>query len=324
MGFLSSVTSLVAQPGVQAIGAGLLSGVVGGTALVASGALPLGGQAVTTLTVELLACPDTGPPLGTISDGSQLLVTGRNGDGSWLEVYIGQPGIDRAWAPATSLALEAAADTLPVSDCAAPTPGPLSTPAATVEATVEVTTEPLPTEPLATEPAPPTPSPTPTPRSTRTTTPTKTPAPPKTPTATATPTKTPSATPTPTPTPFIDQTNPEISNLRIDKNCIGSDIPQALISVDATDNVAVTDVYIAFTPPGGTGGFVDQMGQGGGDTWNYVITAEQAANSGWQEGYVDYSTTAVDANTNESPTLHSDNNSDTTRLYYAAFTCTIL
>ena len=81
-------TTVLTQHGMQAIGAGVLSGLVGGSALVATGAIPLGGT-VRQPTVEALACPGTGPALATIGDGSPLLVTGRSSDGSWYEVYLG-------------------------------------------------------------------------------------------------------------------------------------------------------------------------------------------------------------------------------------------
>src|SRR5947209_1835971 len=146
---LPRLGSLLTQRGVQAIAAGLLSGAVGGSALVATGLVPLGGTRLAPPTVALMACPGAGGTLAQVTTGQSLLVTARSADGRWLEVYIGEPGIDRAWVPADSLRLQSAADGLPVADCAAPataTPGPLGSPAATGTAlpapTIEATVAP--------------------------------------------------------------------------------------------------------------------------------------------------------------------------------------
>ena len=107
--------SMFAKPAVQAVGAGLLTGAIVGSVLVASGLFPRRPQ--TAETAALLACPGTGAVLARIPAGQNLLVTGRSADGTWLQVYVGEPGVDRAWAPATSLRLQAAVDALPVSGC---------------------------------------------------------------------------------------------------------------------------------------------------------------------------------------------------------------
>src|SRR5215208_5579024 len=127
---MAFLATLLTQPTVQAVGAGLLSGALGGGALLATGVIPISPEIVTTPTIQLLECPDAGAALAEVPEGAQLLLTGRSADGQWYEVFIGQPGVDHAWAPATSLDVEGG-DALPVADCAAPEPGPVPPPGAT-------------------------------------------------------------------------------------------------------------------------------------------------------------------------------------------------
>ena len=109
------LVSMVTQHGV-AIAAGVLSGAVLGGAGVASGLIPVGGSRAGPA-VALMACPGPGRELARIPDGQTLLVIARSADGAWLQVYVGEPGIDRAWVPATKLRLQSAAAGLPVADC---------------------------------------------------------------------------------------------------------------------------------------------------------------------------------------------------------------
>jgi hypothetical protein len=217
MSFLSGFGSLVAQRGVQAIAAGVLSGAVAGGALVATGIVPVGGTVAPPATIALRACPDAGAKLTDAADGDTLLVTARSADGLWLQVYVGQPGLDRGWLPATALTLDSSGDGLPVAACAAPTPAPLPSPQTSVEPTAEVSTAPTP-EPSATPTVTATvtlgPSTGPTPKATVSKTPT--------PTASHTPTPTASHTPTPTASPTVapptappDLTPPSITNVTI-------------------------------------------------------------------------------------------------------------
>jgi hypothetical protein len=198
MSLLSSIASLLGQTSVQAVGAGLLSGVVAGGALVATGALPLGGQSA-AVSISLTACPGGGPVLTQAGEGQSLLVTGRSADGAWFEVFLGMPGLDRAWAAADSLRFDSPADALPVVDCSGPTPAPLPSPAPT-------TIEPPPTP----SPAPTTIEPPPTPSAAPTATAKPTPKP--TPKPTRKPPK-PTAAPTAAPTP--DTTPPSITNFGV-------------------------------------------------------------------------------------------------------------
>jgi hypothetical protein len=98
MSLFSGIGSMVAQRGVQAIAAGVLSGAVTGGALVATGIVPVGTVGPTT-TITVRACPDAGAELTQAADGDTLLVTGRSADGLWLEVYVGQPASTEAGCP---------------------------------------------------------------------------------------------------------------------------------------------------------------------------------------------------------------------------------
>jgi hypothetical protein len=290
VGFLSGAGSLFAQPGIQAIAGGLLSGVVAGTALVATGIVPVGDGGATAATIELLACPGSGPVLADVADGESLLVTARSADGTWLEVYVGDPGVDRGWAPASALKLDSAATGLPIGGCIGPTPAPLQSPAPTPTATppVEGTLVPHESEPPTEAPTEaPTPSPTPTPHVTAKPTPTPhvTAKPTPTPhTATPTPhTPPPTTPPTPTPNP-----GPVLSNLTASPNsyCNG---PTSTITVDASDSSGIQVVRITYTPPGASPIGPVNMEYMGGTLWRYFITP-----SGWNTGFVAYHVTAYD------------------------------
>ena len=218
--FGSRITSMVTQPSMLAVAAGVLTGAIAGTAMVSAGipfAKPSEPEKVT-----LQACPGAGPVLAHIAGGRTMLVTARSVDGRWMEVYLGEPGIDRAWAPASALSLQASGDGLPVGGCEGvplptpppPTPGPTLPPGATPSpeptpaVTAVVTPSPGPTLKPGTT-ASPTPKPTATPK----------PTPTRTPTPTAVPTPVPTAVPTPSPTPIVtpppDLTAPSITNVSI-------------------------------------------------------------------------------------------------------------
>ena len=312
------LSSLLGTPTVQALGAGLLTGALAGGALVVAGAIPPA-EAPTAGTVALLACPGEGPALATISDGERLLVTARSADGKWLEVYIGQPGIDRAWADAAALTLDASGDGLPVADCAGPEPAPLPSPppAPTLQPTEAPTAEPtLGPSPTATPSATATQAATAT--ATAHVTATATPKPTKTasPTPTKTPTPpppTPTPTPTPTPAPTPDNADPTVQNLHNSNQCIDpSPGSQSTIQVRAIDNVAVSGVKITIIPEHGTGLITNMTMTAGAPKdgiWSYVLTGSAAFSRSWGEGYVDYNVKATDTNGNVSIAIGSDRNS---------------
>lgn len=143
---------LFAGPSVAALGAGLLAGVVGGTALatgsVEFGGAPAGGAAGGGAILELVPCPDQGPVIGRIPQGQEVLVTARSADGGWLQLYWPAPGVERAWTQTGPLELEGDAAALPVAACEAPPP---PTPRPTVEPTTTPAATPTPTPtPVAT------------------------------------------------------------------------------------------------------------------------------------------------------------------------------
>ncbi|HYN68786.1 MAG TPA: hypothetical protein VEX41_01080 [Candidatus Eisenbacteria bacterium] len=246
---------ILADKGLLAIGAGLLSGVVGGAALVAAGLLapppPISPSAV-----GLVGCPGGAEVLDQIPEGQTLLVTGRSADSSWLEVYLAQPGLGRAWTPAEGVELEAPIDRLPVADCDAPlvatAPSPRPSPSPAPSPTPEPEATPAP-EPTSAPTPTPTPRPTPRPNATPTKPPaTSTPAPTPTPGPTPTPSPTPTPGPTPTPSPTPDGTGPALSTLTANPQFIywcGTPY-QSTISVAATDPAGVTGVTLYYQPPG--------------------------------------------------------------------------
>ena len=206
-GITSSLQSLLAQPALLAIGAGLLAGAMTGTTLVVTGILPDRPDPELTL----LSCYRDGKAVGSVQAGASMLVTARSADGQWLEVYIGVPGADRGWAPRAALKFDAAIEGLPIGECtgfiplgslgppaslapsAAPPPSGAPSAAPTIVATVGPTLKPGTT-----------PSPTPKPTRTPKPSPTATPLPPP-----------PTFPPTPTPLPTADVFAPSISNFTI-------------------------------------------------------------------------------------------------------------
>ncbi|HET7182716.1 MAG TPA: hypothetical protein VFI15_10830, partial [Candidatus Limnocylindrales bacterium] len=110
---MSFLSGLLTQPATLAIGTGLLAGVVTGGAVVATGAL----SSPPPQELALVSCPETGTVVAKVQSGAQMLVTAKSADGGWLEVYIGEPGVDRGWAPTSALRFTASADALPVDSC---------------------------------------------------------------------------------------------------------------------------------------------------------------------------------------------------------------
>jgi hypothetical protein len=320
MSFMSSVGSFFAERGVQAIAAGLLSGAVAGTTLVATGVVPVGGTAAAS-TIELLACPGSGPVLANVANGQSLLVTGRSFDGAWLEVYIGEPGIERGWAPTTALRVDASAADLPVGACVGPTPAPLRSPAPI--ATVVIATaspEPAPSAPPSGVPpasASPAPSASPSPTPRITVKPTGTPKPTPTPTA--------SPSPTPSPTPFIDVTPPSLSALIVTSPAQGGNGKYAVfgpgcpfgpysatIRVTATDpDDEVSAITLSYWP-GGSGVLTVQMTRiGATNNWQGTINAQDSWTAGEPpgppDGTINYWVQAVDSHSNTSAILNHSN-----------------
>ena len=132
-GPLAGLASLVAGNGLLAIAAGLIVGVIGTGTLLATGAVHVGGGTAAPAApaggLQLVACPDVGPVIGTIPQGEKVLVTARTADGAWLQIFYPGPAFDRAWTKAGPLQLEADASGLPIASCEAP-PSPSPAPVA--------------------------------------------------------------------------------------------------------------------------------------------------------------------------------------------------
>lgn len=290
-GAVPRLAALLAQHGTQAVAAGLLSGaVVAGTG-VATGLIHVGG-APAPAGVALLACPGSGRQVGRITAGQTLLVTARSADGSWLQVYVGTPGVDRAWAPAGVLRLQAAVDGLPTADCGAtPGPGP-SAATPSVEATVVVTSSP---------------SPSPTPRPTRT------------PRPTASPKPTPKPTPTPVPTSYKDPNPPIVSELIASDNCLppgGTDYLTVTVT-DADDADAALTVRLIIDPPGVAPYEGETFSPNGLGTWEGLFSSTGS----WTSGPVIWSVIATDASGNSTTVKSSTNNADQSYVWYDTTAC---
>ena len=295
MSFLSGLpqlASILAQPAVLA--AGVATGVAVGAVGVGTGVIPVTdpGPRLT----PLYECPGSGRVVTSLQPDQKVLVTARNADGTWLELYIGQAGAERAWAPAKALQLRAAPDSLPVDDCttmatAAPLPTTLEPPSVAPSESTG-----LPSGVPATVAPSPTTSPTPGP--------TKTPKPTK--------------TPAPTPTPL---TGPILSNLQI------QDIPEdpynpgqyplyqlgcttpgvytsAPFLVHAEDPDGIGSVTLYYKPAGASVALSTDMGdEGGGDYYGYF-----SGDGNWNTGEVQYWVQAVDSLGNPGPILHGASN----------------
>ena len=146
--------------GVVQLAAGGLSGVLGMSALIATGVVPAGPPPAGPQLLALVGCPGSGSVVAVAHPGDQMLITGRSADGSWLQVYVPGPASHEGWVPAATVNLLADSSSLRIAECAVAavpaTPGPTAVPAsATPIATA-----------TATPTTKPTPSPTPTPTAT--------------------------------------------------------------------------------------------------------------------------------------------------------------
>jgi hypothetical protein len=99
------------------LAAGGLSGVLAMTALVVSGAVPIGGGPTGPVALLLVACPGSSSVVAAANPGDEMLVTAKNADGTWLRVYIPGPANHAGWVPAGSVDLLADASGLPVAAC---------------------------------------------------------------------------------------------------------------------------------------------------------------------------------------------------------------
>jgi uncharacterized protein YraI len=287
-GVAPRLAGLLAQHG-AAIAAGVLSGAMVGGAGVATGVIPTGGSHAAS-TRALLACPGSGREVARIASGQPILVTARSADGNWLQVYVGEPGVDSGWASADALKLRDAASSLPVADCGvqpsgAPTPGPVASPPPPSQIA-------LPTATAGPSPSP-TPKPTPTPR------------------PTVKPTKSPK--PTPVPTSVKDANPPVISGLYANNNgthCF-SDFADLDVTVTDADSGDTLTVAVHVVPASGTP--IDDVFSGGPPDWEYSF---YTGGLDWTSGVVRWTVTATDSTGNITKVSSSSNSSDPSWIWY--------
>jgi hypothetical protein len=308
-GVAASLQSLLAQPALLAMGAGLLAGAVTGTVLVATGTLP--DQPDPEL--NLLSCYRSGQTIARVKSGAAMLVTARSADGAWLELYIGVPGADRGWAPTSALRITTPIDSLPLGDCigqialgtvgppATPRPSTQPTPGPTIVATLPPTFA-VPTftvSPLTTPTVGPRPTPSPKPTVKPSVGPTVTALPPPPPP----PTNPPTPTPVPTPDVFAPSVSaPSIYSppayvngsyyLNANFHC-GQ--PSAIVHVNASDPSGLSYVRLYYRPPGGSTTFGSMTNVGGG-TYSFTITP----NNTWLDGEIGLWAQAQDTHGNTS------------------------
>jgi hypothetical protein len=293
---------LAAHKGAIAIGGGLLSGLVAGTAFVAAGALAPQPTPSPERLTAVYACPGDGPVIDEVAPGQILLVTARSADSEWLEVYLAAPGLDRAWTPADGLDLEEPVDGLPIGACDAPAiaavPQVLPTPTPVPTATPEPEATPSPSE--SATPAP-TPTPTPRPKPTPTPKPGATPTSAPTPSPSPVPTPTPTTSPSPSPSAPPDLTGPAVSNLGASPTAIyyGTCGPpwDSQVTVSASDPSGVVQVRLYYTMPGLSEQWTDMTLSSGSATsgqWAGTITTPLSG----ADGQIAYHVLAVDSLSN--------------------------
>jgi hypothetical protein len=332
---MSFLSGLATQPATLALGAGLLAGVVTGTAVVATGVL----SSPPPEQLALVSCPGTDDVVARVTSGQSMLVTARSGDGAWLRLYIGEPGLDSAWAPASALRVGDPVDGLPVAGCEVAV-GPSSEPTPAVTAVVLPTPTPSPLPSGVTPPPPtPTPIPTPTPKPTPTKslppgvtaappTPTPTPLPPP-------PTIPPTPTPSPTPPPPPPNDPPLAYNLARSVGCIDHGAyPSSVVTVTATDpnpgDVLTVKLRLGYRYNGlqyyRLGSFT--MAPAGGNQFSYTIYSTDLHSYNFDQNYsrdveVTYDVTAYDQAGGVSGTVYSHNLSATQLFYNALSTCSV-
>ena len=287
-GPLAGLGALIGGNGLLAIAVGLIVGVGGSGTLLATGAVHFGGGTTAPATsaagLQLVACPDVGPVIGTIPRGEKVLVTGRSADGGWLQVFYPGPAFDRAWTKAGPLHLESDANGLPIAACEAP---PTPTPRPTPEASAAVA--PSPAAAPSAEPSPsaapsPSPSPNPTP----------------TPKPTPKPTPTPSPTPKPNVAPQVSGPKASTATIYFDQGSYCATARKSVtISVGVTDADGLASVTLLWRAPGATS-YSQRLMTLSGST--YTATLDTRTDGITQAGTIRYYVVARDANPNPKST----------------------
>ncbi|HQZ36124.1 MAG TPA: hypothetical protein PK020_16980 [Ilumatobacteraceae bacterium] len=237
----------------------IVGGVIGFTALKPAESAGAAAVIVDTQRYSLFDCPD-GALRGSALPGDRVYVTGRNQAGDWLELRDPRNSSNRAWVPATAVDPDAVAD-VPVVPCkesveliADTATSTSTTTSTTIPETTTTTTVPETTTTLA-----PTTVPVTTPITTKPTVP-----------VTAPPTVPPTVPPTLPP----DTQKPVLGQATTSKSEIWdvSGAPYcdttSIITINATDNVAVTSVQATWT---GLPGSPKQFTKGAGNTWTMTF-----------------------------------------------------
>ncbi len=286
-GPLAGLASLLTGSSLLAIAAGLVVGVAGAGTLLATGAVHVGGgtaaPATSTAGLQLVACPDTGPVIGTLPQGEKVLVTGRTGDGAWLQIYYPGPAFDRAWTKAGPLQLEADASGLPVAACEAP-PSPSPAPSPAASTAIVPSAQPSPSPQASPSPSPsPSAGPSPSPSS---------------PSPSPSPTPTPTPKPTPNTPPVIASLNPSTSSVSYDQGAYCPTAPKTLtFTLKASDAGGVTSATLYWRKPGATTYAAAPMTLAGGSAQNgtWRVTLDTTANGITAAGRLTYYAVALDA-----------------------------
>ena len=288
-GPLAGLASLFTGNSLLAIAAGLIVGVAGTGTLLATGAVHVGGGATapasSTAGLQLVACPDAGPVIGTLPQGEKVLVTGRTSDGTWLQIYYPGPAFDRAWTKAGPLQLEADASGLPVAACEAPlSPSPAPSPGpstAVVEPSPQASPSPQPSPSPSPSPSA-GPSPSPSPR----------------PSPSPSPTPTPTPKPTPNTPPVIASLSPSTGAVSYDQGAYCPTAPKTVtFTLKASDAGAVTSATLYWRKPGATAYTAAPMTLSGGSAQNgtWRVTLDTTANGITTAGRLTYYAVAQDA-----------------------------
>ena len=100
---------------------GLVAGAIGGGILGGGGS---GKPATSSASLAIYPCPDSGPALATVGSGQKFLVTGKNGDASWVRIYYPLPGRTEAWVTSGPLKVDGSLNDVPVVPCSPVEAGP--------------------------------------------------------------------------------------------------------------------------------------------------------------------------------------------------------
>ena len=103
------------------VAGGLVAGAIGGGILGGGGS---GKPATSSASLAIYPCPDSGPALATVGSGQKFLVTGKNGDASWVRIYYPLPGRTEAWVTSGPLKVDGSLNDVPVVPCSPVEAGP--------------------------------------------------------------------------------------------------------------------------------------------------------------------------------------------------------